>query len=44
MEEALCMNIYVLPKFLQMGLVVSGNWIQLNVKVSVIYQKYKVQE
>ena len=38
------MNIYVLPKFLQMGLVVSGNWIQLNVKVSVIYQKYKVQE
>lgn len=44
MEEVLCMNIYILPKFLQMELVVPGNWIQLNVNVSVIYQKYEVQE
>lgn len=32
MGEVLLMNIYVLPMFLQMELVVSDNWIQLNIR------------
>lgn len=32
LEEVLCVNIYVLSRLLQVGLVLSGNWIQLSVR------------